>query len=365
MANLTAVNLDIDEIKKESGEFIAPDIFVTGHTRHLLENVIDLGFSSIITYIGIVSNILVLVVFHRQGFNDSTSVSMSAIAVWDLVKCFSGAIQRLYAPIGLVSRPQSVSWGNISTATLTYLITFSSYVSAAMAAYVAVERCLCVVIPFKVKFLLTPKTSLKCMLALSAIVFGSFFPIFFIYDIVWIYSPKYNATVAIYSYSNFFKEHNGPLMRYYNLIGIIYPTMSFFVIVISTAIIVSRLKESSQFRAESANVSKTSTSGTEISSRDKQVMKMLLVIIAVYVIALFPRIVLYMAKYYVPEFYFLRKYHNIFLVVCYVVLILDFGNATVNFYIFLAMSSNFRSTFFSMFRHKKEKQCQIKSNFDN
>ncbi|XP_005108162.1 uncharacterized protein LOC101860123 [Aplysia californica] len=288
--------------------FVPSETFISTATTKIIENVLDLGLSFVASIIGVVTNTLVIAVFCKQGFKDSVSVSMTTIAVWDLIKCFSGAMQRFVGPMELISPPEAQSWRIISQVIFTYSLSFSTYVTSALAAYVAVERCLCVCFPLHVKWLLTRKISAFMCITISLVVFGSFSVIFGIYDIVYVWNPRYNASVAIYKYNTFALANKGPLFQYYNLIGIICPCLSFVVITFCTGVIAQRLRQASSFRNK--NEPDGGTKKQQLSSRDRQVVKMLLVIIAIYIISLFPRILIYFGKFFVYEFYFLRKYHN-------------------------------------------------------
>ena len=273
------------------------------------------------------------------------------LSVWDPVSAFS--------------------WANIGTVVFNYLVCFSSYVTSVMAAYVAVERCLCVSIPLKVKWLLTPKVTLTACLVISVGVFGCFAVMFGIYDIVWEWNGTFNATVAIYQRNDFYLQHQDPLFKYYNLSGILWPLAAFVVIVIATMIITYKLRQSSKFRLcqggapVSGSISRQEGSSSQqqnhdqetqqqqqqrlnLSNRDRQVIKMLLVIIIIYIVSLSPRISLYIAKYVIYDFYFLRRHHNLFEFVSHWLWVFDFSNGAVNFCVFYTMSSSFRSTFKAM-----------------
>ncbi|BFZ18804.1 hypothetical protein BsWGS_21843 [Bradybaena similaris] len=177
---------------------------------------------------------------------------MTAIAIWDFIKCLGCALQRLSGPISLWDPADAESWSNISVVAFVYLICFSTYVSIVLAAYVAIERCLCVSIPFKVKWLLTPRSSFIICSIISLVVFGWFSVIFGIYDIIWVYSFHYNRTIAIYIYNDFCRQYKQPLFLFYNLSGVILPVVCFVVIVASTVIIIYHLRKSSHFRKGSA-----------------------------------------------------------------------------------------------------------------
>lgn len=231
------------------GEFVPPEVYVSTEVRKIAEIVIDLTLCFIISYLGVVTNVLVIAVFIKQKFKDSVSVSMTMISLWDLVKCIGCAIQRLHGPMRPVAPAAAESWSNICIVAFNYLTCFSTYVSSVLAAYVAVERCLSVSIPFKVKWLITPKSSLIICSLISVSVFGCFTIMYCIYDIIWVYSPVFNNTIAIYLNNRFFYENKEPVFLYYNLSGIIWPTASFVVIVACTFVIVHHLRKSTTFRS--------------------------------------------------------------------------------------------------------------------
>ncbi|KAI8739257.1 neuropeptide receptor 15 [Biomphalaria glabrata] len=369
MASNTSHNsLPTVHTDSQSGEFVPLEIFVTNDQRRIAEIIIDLSFSFIVACVGIVTNILVVIVFSKQGFKDSVSVSMTIIACWDFFKCVAGVLQRLPGPMSLASAALAKSWSNISAIEFNYFLSFSTYVASVLAAYVSVERCLCVSMPFKVKELITPKVALFFGLLISAVVFGCFMVMFFVYDIVWIFSDHFNATIAVYVNNVFFSRNPGPLFQYYNLSGIVWPTSSLGIIAGSTAIIAYHLRKSSQFRLKSASAGQTWDSNIEcsketkvkfskstgqqnqMSTRDRQVVKMLLVVMCVNLVMLTPRIVHYTVKYFIYEFYFLRTYHNIFICMTYFLAAFDLIDAAIPLFIFYPMSTSFRTTFNDIFR---------------
>ena len=298
----------------------------------------------------------------RIGFRESVAVSMTTISVWDLIKCIAGVLNNFSGILTLYDPAAAYSWLNISTIVFNYLICFSSYVTSVMAAYVAVERCLCVSIPLKVKWLLTPRVTLTACLVISVVVFGAFAVMFGIYDVIWIWNDTFNATVAIYKKSEFYIDHEEPLFAYYNLSGILWPLAAFVVILASTIIIIARLRQGSKFRLGQKSMSSqhggssaqskghdNQRQGQNSLKRDQQVVKMLLVIIIIYIACLAPRIAHYLAKYIVYDFYFLRRHHYLFEFVNYGIMVADSTNGAVNFFVFFSMSSSFRSKFRAMF----------------
>ncbi|GFO24856.1 chemosensory receptor a [Plakobranchus ocellatus] len=335
--------------------------FLDERKRKIAEIVMDYVICFCIAFVGVVTNILLISVYARLGYRESATVSMTTIAIWDLVKSLGGVIARLSGIISFWNPATALSWSNICTPVFDYLTSFSTYVTSVMAAYVAIERCLCVSIPLKVKWLLTPRVTLTACIIISVVVFGCFAVMFGIYDIRWEWSAEFNATVAVCKKNRFYVNNEEPLFNYYNLSGILWPLASFIVIVIATIIITYKLHQGSKFRACQSNVAVTSQSGTQNQGnidacykppnhrRDHQVIKMLMVIIAIYIFCLSPRIALTIAKYIVHDLYCLRRHQHLFAFIVYWLSIADFINGAVNFFIIYSMSSSFRSKFITIF----------------
>ncbi|XP_059170162.1 uncharacterized protein LOC131951786 [Physella acuta] len=321
------------------------EIFVTNTQLDYVENLLDVGLISVLAAVGVVTNTLDIIVFTAQGFKDSVNISLTTMAIWDLARCVFGLFIRIYGPLGWYSPVYKKTWKNLTTPTINYLQVFTNYVTYVLAAYVAFERCLCVCVPFKVKAIFTPKLTFFMMLLISILVIVSFGVIFFVYDIVWVFDVALNQTIVVYRYNDVYKIHGVKIIDYFNLIGILNPIFSFVVILVCTIIIFVQLQKMSKFRLNSAHKTKTDSKRADMTSRDKQVVKMLLVVIIVYIVALIPRLMLYAGKMLEPEFYYLKRYHNLFNVCAYTVMAVDFINASVHLFIYLSMSTNFRTTF--------------------
>ncbi|XP_059141845.1 uncharacterized protein LOC131929581 [Physella acuta] len=338
-----------------TSEFVPQEILITNANRRLLEIIIDLTLNFILSLLGVFTNVLVIMVYARQGFKDSVGISMTTISIWDLIKSLGGVMQRMAGPISLWSESSAVTWTNICLVVFNYLVSFSTYVTSVLAGYVAIERCLCVVFPLTIKHLLTRRVCICVCILVSLVVFGWFAVIFGIYDVFWVWDPTLNASIAVYQYSQFSKQNTALLFGFYNLSGALWPMVSLVVIVISAFVMSVKLRQSREFRngtkkpeADNQLSNKSNPTNKPITSRDRKVMKMLLIIIALYVINLSPRVIHYMAKYMIEEYYFLRTYHNLVHVVSYVILFFDFMNGSVNLFVFLTMSTSFKTTFYQM-----------------
>ncbi|KAI8775173.1 N-formyl peptide receptor 2 [Biomphalaria glabrata] len=349
-----------------------PDaMFVPNNVLDLLTTVIDVWINLLVCITGVATNSICVAVFCRLGFRDTVSITMTAISLWDLVKVFCGMMHRLFGPVSLLDRAMGKSWENITFTKLTYIHVISGNVSAVIAGYVAIERCLCVSLPFKVKWLLTPKLTFALTVTLSVVVFFSYFCILLIFDIHWVYSADFAAYIAVYTYNTFYKTHGQIFFKAYTWFHFIYPFLSLVAMISSTLIIAYHLMKAPKFKTYGSNLTfvssqriKTDQSNPSLTSgqalkednpmtpREKQVVKMLLVVIGVFIANQGPRFIHVFAMILVPEYYPLRLYHNLIMTVMCFVSFLDFFNASVGLFIFLKMSSKFKAAFFDVFHVK-------------
>ena len=306
-----------------------------------------------LSVLGLVTNSLTMIVFLRQGFRDSVNVSLLSIAFWDQIKCLSGVIYRMHRILGLVNPVWGINWKWMTWQYLIYLPIISGYVSYALATHVSIERCLSVSIPFKVKSLITPALTTSFMVGISLLVFSSFSPMFFAYTVDYNFDPSYNASVASIKLGKLFHANDELVPKIYKFLGIFYPATFCTIMITTSIIIVFHLRKSAEsfdkMQGEKSTGAGSSRSSTNMTPREVKVTKMLLVIILVYLLDFLPRLSLYVGSLIEPEFFAYRKYHNLMLVLSNVVWVLDFTNASVNFFIFMGMSTNFNKTFHEIF----------------
>ena len=337
---------------------------ISDHFRDAFELYVGYWTVLFLSSVGVVTNSLAMIVFLRQGFRDSVNVSLFSIAVWDQIKCLSGVIYRFHRIIGLVNPVWGINWKWMSWQYLIYLPIFAGFVSYALATYLSIERCLSVSIPFKVKSLITPALTASFMVGISLLVFGSFSPMFFIYTQEFVFDPHYNASVARTVPAAPYYAYDGLISKIYKFLGIVYPAVFCTIMITTSAIIVFHLRKSAQTFGKLHGAKSSDTAASGGSNRTEvKVTKMLLVVIFVYLMDFFPRLCKYTASLIEPEFFVYRKYHNLMLVMSNTMWVLDFINASVNFFIFMRMSTNFHKTFYGIFprcqpigrnKHKKK-----------
>lgn len=321
-----------------------PPLLIPTVVFNLLTLVVDVWLCLPICLVGLVTNALSIGVFFKMGFKDTVNITMTTIAFWDFLRVLAGGLNRMYGPIGLFSPAFGKSWQNIGVTSLNYIHVISGNVSFVLGAYVAVERCLCVTIPLKVKALMTRKRTFIACLSLSAAVFASSSVQFLVYEYKWVFSVEYNTTIAIFENSEIVKRYLGSsLMMAKRSINILYPSLCLAVMAVCTLLISYQLNKRSNHRQEFLTAGLKLRAGpAKLSAKERQVVKMLLVVVSIYITNLAPRVGLYLAMAIEPEFNPRKVYNNFFWTMVYLISVIDFINASVHLFIFYNMSSKFR-----------------------
>lgn len=340
------------------------DILVNNEIFAMFSTIVDEWLCLVIALFGVVNNALCITVFCVQGFKDTVNITMTNIAFWDIVKLTCAVVIRFYGPMSLVDMALGKTWLNITFTNIGYIQGMAGNISYVMAGYVAVERSLCVSIPFDVRRILTTKITKIICAAIPLVVIGSLAPVLWIFEIVWIQSEEYGTIVAEYRYSSFYVAHGRQFMEYYKMMAFFYPMISLFTLIVSTCVIAVQLKRASRFRQkavpavpgvpakDSGSMKVKVANHSMATSRDRKVVKLLLVVILAYISVLLPRFVHFLVSLIEPEYYVLRLYQNIFWCVVYSLYAVDYTNASSLLFIYLAMSSNFKETFLALFEPK-------------
>ncbi|KAK0057585.1 N-formyl peptide receptor 2 [Biomphalaria pfeifferi] len=186
--SVTSICYDVIAITVSSAVSKFDQVLVSDEVLLTFTSVVDTWSSLVIAFLGIVCNVLTIIVFAGLGFKDTVNITMTVIAFWDLVRVLCGAIHRCYGPLSLLSPSLGKSWQNITIPNINSLQNIASNVAYVIGGYVALERCLCISFPFRVKSLMTPKVTWLACSALSIIVLASLFPSLFLLEIQWMKS---------------------------------------------------------------------------------------------------------------------------------------------------------------------------------
>ncbi|XP_059168515.1 uncharacterized protein LOC131950404 [Physella acuta] len=189
--------------------------------------------------LGIVANIVNILVFYRQGYDDSVNITLTALAVSDIGALLTLQVCNLMVNPWIMNLDLDVSVINFEELVSFYPHNYFIRVCGFITAFASFERCLCVVVPLKVKQIITKRVSIATNIFIFLILCLNLVPIYYVSYLDWVFIPELNKTKLIGL------NRENP----YNVFGISYyvtdlfiPYLSFFVIIMCNVIIGFQLK---------------------------------------------------------------------------------------------------------------------------
>lgn len=306
---------------------------------------ITINFVSIcgvISLSGVVSNIINITVFFRQGFSNTVNISFFGLAISDLC-CL---ITLLW--MGVCLNPLIVTAGAPWLPTDFVYLTGAwphnvcGRITSYITVYVTAERCLCIIIPMKVKELVTPARTTVIISLIYILNILTLVPEYATSYIDWAYIPFLNKTLLAISYRSGREKVTGLIFFMNSVTGV----TSFVAVIIFTSILVVKLKKASIWRQKTT----TGSSGQDaMSNRDKKTVKMIALIATVLIVCFTPGAVVSMVTFVEPEFDLRRGYMNSVVSMWSIAVVFQSVNSSVNIVFYYKMSSKYRQTFHSTF----------------
>ncbi|CAG5119117.1 unnamed protein product [Candidula unifasciata] len=304
------------------------------------------GPALVVCFLGILTNILNIITFSKQGVRDTVNISLLGLATSDL----GSQITLFYTNISFLPAFLELDLPFVSS-DVTYVSAWSHVVftriSTWITAYITLERCLCVTAPLKVKNWFTPKRTVLYVIFVYVFMLASVTPIFYTARPAKIFYPLNNKTLIGIS----FLEDRNTIETVAFMTNNTIPTLAFCLVTICTAILVTNLQRKSKWRLQSSNSNSTNV----ISDRDKKVVKMVVLISAIFIICYLPGTAVFVYMLLDPEVRIDGVQKNLLLAVFSVLFHLESINAGVNIFIYLSMSSKFKVTFMNMFSFHNNK----------
>ncbi|GFN88809.1 chemosensory receptor a [Plakobranchus ocellatus] len=357
----TWANQSIDpSVQSLAAGFLSEDVF----NMMMMILVFVLQVSNITAMI---SNSLNIAVFVRLGFAEPSNISLTALAICDLV-CGISLIYMWFL-IYLWEPFLPFNALNVSILTGGGLWSFVSRTCAWITAFISFERCLCILVPLKVKTLITPRTTLTAMLIIAALTVCPFLFSFFNYNFVWVYSLELNATILDVAPND--NEYSILIAKIVFVIcGVIQPILAFFIVAVCTVFLVVQLKRVSQWRtsvtsaksqwednsAENHTSNNASATQNRISQKEERLVRLVVVIAVIFIACFIPTCALLFCSAVFDEFFVFGIYGRTFLVCSLVTFLGQSVSGSVNIIVYYTMASKFRSGLRELLRLDPEEE---------
>lgn len=320
--------------------------------------VVKCGFYEAVSLFGITTNVCNVIMFCKLGFKDSFNISLMALSISDL-----GSSVVLFW-MGMCFNPlfifSDVPFDTLSLVYLTggWVRIYFTRTTSWLTAMISGERCLCIIAPLKVKTIVTRRRSIYTIIAIFVSMSFTMPPVYYSTGLDWKWYPDRNKTLL----GLVFTEDRPQVYNGIMIANLILGFMSFFCVILSTTLLVSRLNQKSKWREASV---KAQDNLETITTRDQRVSKMVILISAIFMTCLLPGVMLSIVMLFVPEFSKGRLYHNLFTMVWAINHITEAVNSSVNIFIYYNMSNRFRLTLRSFIICFRDKESDPKSEGTN
>ncbi|CAL1538305.1 unnamed protein product [Lymnaea stagnalis] len=329
-------------------DMISDELLATFMGTNLVVILTVLGFA------GIVFNIINITVFVSLGFSDTTNISLLGLATADigvLLPVIGYSV--LYNPLTLQVTPfETIDAVNYVVLGSTHVL--FCRIAGCLTAFITFERFMCVAFPLHVKAIVTHKRTILVVVGIYATLVASTLPQYLANQI----APRFNAQFNITVIGIVLSPSADQLENFTLTVDIVAQVASFVIVVASTLGLVRSLVSVAKWRSSTSS----SALSLKVSGRDKQLVKMVLLISVVFIACSLPTVVGNLVMVFVKDFNVKGSNKNLFIFVCVIFFILDAINSIINIFIYLRMSSKFREKFWSVFqcRSKDKRICRLK-----
>ena len=306
---------------------------------------------------GVITNSINIAVFVKLGFNETSNISLLALALCDLLSTFltiwgSLCVTPGFSDAELPFLPTEI--GNLTGGGLANLVLRCT---AWVTAFISFERCLCILIPLKVKKWITRKTTTVVMVAICIATIGPYIGAHWRWIFVWKFLPGRNATVlGVTVVSTPFLDLKEKIENI--VLGLIQPIVAFVTVLVCTVFLVVYLRRSSQWRKSMASAGGEKAGGDDssrfepkqtISRKEEKLVRLVISIATIFIVCYTPNTLVFLNMAIFPSFWVFGQHKNTFLMVYTLSVMASSVSASVNIFIYYNMGTRYRNAFRLMF----------------
>ncbi|KAK6985694.1 FMRFamide receptor [Biomphalaria glabrata] len=292
-------------------------------------------FSQPVCVFGITSNIVNILVFVRQGFQDGVNITLTVLAVSDIgaLMAFQAYIIN-YNPLielkNLVYR--KTLFGFFALSVHQYFIK----TSAMITALASLERCVSVTMPLSVKLIFTRRVIVITNVSILLCPLIFVYPTIQTVNIDWMFLPEMNKTFLTLVFTN---ASYSVVTTQQFISNMFLPYLNFSTLIICSTIIFIRMRTRSHWRKSITQSDVNKYDG----HKERKMTKLLMIVSLVCLALLLPQCLVLSVLGGHMELYFGSSIQKIGTFITCFTLPLQAINCSVNIVIYYKMSTRFRS----------------------
>ncbi|KAK0056308.1 psychosine receptor [Biomphalaria pfeifferi] len=296
----------------------------------------------VIGILGIIGNVFTIRNFYKQGFRDTVSVTLTALALSDIGALVTQQGYNIMVNPWLSKMDLDFALYSMVAVFFFYPNGYFIRVSGLITAFASFERCVSVTLPLKVRLLFSRKVVLIVNVLIFFLVSIYLFPLYYFYCVqfVYVFNPLTNRTLYTLKY-----RENADIVLHvsYLLVDLAVPYFTFLVTIVSAVVIIVQLRSKAKWR--SAVVSgKTQGEKSDALPKEKRTSVMLVTVSLIFIVCLIPHSAVLTALSFVKELKLGGPYFNIAFLCYTFTFLMETINCSVSILVYYKMSTKFRTT---------------------
>lgn len=295
--------------------------------------------TAFVSFFGFLFNLVNIAVFIKQGSFDSVNVPLLGLAVSDAGASLSLFVYSLQYSLLFSQHFGFVDLTSVMNLTVLWPHVLFTRVTCWITVFITFERYLCIALPLKVKIIINRKRTIAAVVAIFVVMVTSVAPVLIACRLgsVDIFS-NFTMLSIIYSAECWFVEN----------IVVSFNAFAEIAAFIGTALLTFALVEKFTERTTWRRNTSTSADYSQISDRDRKVIKMVIIISTTFILSYTPSvcatICLAISKDYVNI-----RFTNAVSILWAIALFTESINSMITIFVYMRMSSRYRMVFLNLF----------------
>ncbi|KAK3772107.1 hypothetical protein RRG08_061191 [Elysia crispata] len=217
-----------------------------------------------------------------------------------------------------------------------------------ITAIISLERCICVLLPLKVKLFFTHRTTTLLLLGIFVYQVTFIFVNFVSFRVKMETSDATNITSLVLDTASF--DDQLYIFAYFSAVTV----PSFFcmaIILVGTVLLIIKLQKSAQWRMNAASAA---SHGAGVSVKEMRLIRIVVFICGIFITCFCPNMLVYLTSAVFPKFQYRDpQFGRLFTIAAEVAILSQLISCALNFFVYVKMNSKFRRTLKFILCNKK------------
>lgn len=334
-----------------------PQNSATEILHQVIEDILNIYVPLFISLCGIVCNLFNISIFWKLGLKDSMSINVFALSVTDFLTTFLQATVCLCYLAGKLYPASVIDTWALGYFAFQWMVNAIYLSSCWITAVITIEKCFCVVFPFKVKQIFTRFRSVMAIIIIYFVHIGLHVPIYVIHKMEWVERPSQSSRDSNFTetkvrvFTTLFVEETARVEKIFDItVSLALSDVSFIIVIVCTVWMARGLKASSEIRAvASSKTTLVATQKSNLSNKERKLIKVAVTLAITLSVCGLPRVLIVSVQSSIPNGN-ISPIPWFILIMWAVAFIFTTLGSSITIFVYLMLNSNYRAAFCQCFQ---------------